>query len=315
MATPHVVDYHTVVVALQNTEDMPMVNRDILLTSLPYAAEVPPWERHEYQHSLLSVVCKTLETLQGFADKTEELHAAMLEALGAELATAKALGDTASAAEDHHIAKVAEKKAVHDEASVAFQTACQNHAAAQAVLEQATERRAVLQQARDRAAAVLECPLRMLRARSFRDVESFDDAIEAVCEFLTEVHAEDALVAAVPGAFASASGPYSRLVEQGAFEVVTAHLADSEANLVASSVEFIELEAEALGLWAIQEVSRETLRGVEALLARAESLLADAKEHNAEAFVEVARCEAAFANTSAEKTLQHATKEDGHGGR
>lgn len=311
MSMAQKLDCQQVIVALQNS-DLPPMTRDLLSKGLPLAAQAPPAERHAFQAELVVQVYEAVEKLQAAAVAKNGDISRRIEACEAELESSKAATEEASAAEERATGAKAEKAEAFRAASAACEAACQKHLGAAAGKEQAAARLAAQQQLRDRAAAVLECPLQMLRSRALEDDDSIDDALKGVCDFLQEAGADEVLLAGLPGAFrrGGPSGPFTEIIEQGAVDVVTARLAEAEAKLAVVQGEYDLSSTETLGLWAIHEVAQEAARAAEAELATAEAALADAKERCAEAAVEVAERESALAGVLAERTLHEATLEE-----
>jgi len=119
----------------------------------------------------------------------------------------------------------------------------------------------------------------MLRDGGWGDAEDCEDYVSAVKDFLEGVSAEKTLVAAFPSALRlrpEQRRPFDKIIEQGVIDVVTSELKKLE-GIVASGVEHEEhVSAEALGLWAILDLSKSSASSTELELAEACEGLKDA---------------------------------------
>lgn len=122
----------------------------------------------------------------------------------------------------------------------------------------------------------------MLRSGGWGDADAHADAIDNVTQLLKLIHADDALISASAGAFRvkpEKRRRFDTVVEQGVVEVLEGHMTELDSSLAKCEALAEDIEAEALGLWAILDCARDKVAEVQKEIQEAKAAHQKASAH------------------------------------
>lgn len=252
----------------------------MLAAGLPFALREAPAQRHPFQEELVSMVGEALKAgYEGAAAARSE--AAEVEVAQVALQAANTISAEAAAAHEAAAQVVLACEGAWAEAAKNVKQAEKDHAQAEKSSKVVVSQRAELCTQRDSAAAVVGGPLSMLRDGGWEEEEVREDAIAAVTELLATLRVEGTLLAAMPGAFRrlpSERKAFDAIVAKGVEDALVGHLEKLESEVAAGAKKEEESCAEALGLWAILDVTRAAKNAAALELSTSEASLEAAKD-------------------------------------
>eukprot|EP00928_Gymnodinium_smaydae_P092355 TRINITY_DN7620_c0_g1_i1.p1 TRINITY_DN7620_c0_g1~~TRINITY_DN7620_c0_g1_i1.p1 ORF type:complete len:399 (-),score=127.43 TRINITY_DN7620_c0_g1_i1:141-1238(-) len=256
-----------------------------LAAGLPFAVAEPMSSRHRLQEELITILA---ENLQATKEATTTLSAELEEKLQAarkEEEQGNERATVAEATETQSAATLQEREAAQKTADEAVTVAEQERVEAEAVKKSTTQHLEKCTQEHEEASSVSAGALAVLVAGGWEDEEMRTDVLAAVEELLKRAGAEPTLLAAIQGTFRrkpEARGKFDQVVVSTVEAAVAARVAALQSALDSTAASSEEVNAEALGLWAISDLAKEAAEAAKKAVAEAKSNLGQAKRKRAE---------------------------------
>lgn len=244
----------------------------MLIAGLPHAAEEAPEKRHKFQRLLLDLMTAALQDSKERTAATQATTAVKLQDAAAELEARKARAREAVSSEELAAealkGKIAARSAAHDEVKKGEEKL----RPADAEKARVDKKLDVLKQERDKAAFVVEATLNLLRKGEWDESEAREESIDTLRKFLKEIKVEDALIASMPGVYHLKPGDrraFDQVVEQAIEKATADHVAKLNELFEKEAGEAEEVKVEALGLWAMLDVAKDSVSAAEEEVASA----------------------------------------------
>jgi len=229
----------------------------MLVQGLPHAFGN---DRHEFQVRFAGMLKLSLEQakkyneeMQKKSDDQKQETDKALEVAQSELEARKAEESAADAAKEGRIA-------AHKEAQALSKQELEMHNESCTKKGYCADARNVLENERAEIASVLDDSLHMLANGEWNDPDFRDTSINAICDYLKSIGTDPALRASFPKALSNKPaerGCFDKMAVDEAVRVLDEKAQAVAQKLAAGQVEFDEVNAEALGAWAIWEEAKD----------------------------------------------------------
>lgn len=242
----------------------------MLIAGLPHAIEEKADKRHKFQCMILELMNAALHDSKKHTTTIQAASAAKVQEAEAELEARKMQAKEAVSAEELTAAALDAKVTALAAARDDLKKGEEKLRPANTENAKVAKRLEECKKERDQASFVVEATLNLLRSGELADER--DESIDNLRTFLQKIKVEDTLIAAMPGVYRvkpESRRAFDQFADQAIEKAAADHLAKLNEVLEKETREAEEVKVEALGLWAIVDVAKDSVSSAEAEMASA----------------------------------------------
>lgn len=287
--------------AVMSILDTPSSARSLLAAGLPHLGGAG---RHALQAELGAAVRCELMDMHSEAKEASAVAGQKAEETDASLQELRARCKEAELEQGKASAEKTLRETALAEARKAVSDSEREHEEVDRVYKRELQKVEKLREEHSRATGIADGSLKMLIDGGWEDQDVKAAAISAVQEFLGHIKAEPALTAAAGQALACKDRqPFDCMVVDHISEVIATKINEITTSLRREEEHVSAFEAEALGFWALADVTRDRERDAARDLSQAEVCVFEATRVKKEATSDLSAREQTLTNFLAEQTL------------
>lgn len=266
-------DAEIVMKVLIDDECLPPGARQMLVEGLPHAIKVHSEKRHLFQEQFIFVLREALLDISKAAEARQAESRAAVENSKKYVEEGATGHQEAISAYEAAAALVTEKMQEHAKCEAAAHVTRQEHEQLLLAKNNVDERQSELYTLKAEVSSILDGNLHMLLDAGCDNESVLDSTLDAVQQYLKNIDAEPALIAAATRALRckpESRHAFDKLTVSSVLEVLNAEASRIDALIMQHQPEQDDVTAEQLGLWALCDRESDQEKAASAALADAE---------------------------------------------